>query len=201
MAALQKTSFTGPTAAIQSSTAHDDWLEDLGYSVSNLETYSGEAAAFVGPGNFSETISLSGFGLSIPRDARVVGIKTSFWGISGHEYIQSGQQLTISGSPTGDVKQHTSYWPTSWTEFTEGGSSDLWGCSITAANINDGDVGLDFQVYNDGPTYAETPIVKTFLMKVYYYTPYGETVVAVASASISKVSGVDTETISRVGGA
>jgi hypothetical protein len=78
------------------------------------------------PSNQSQTLELTGTGLSIPPGAVVTGIEIDFesglvFGGASDETIQ----LTVSGTPVGNVKAIN---PGSWPlPYTLGGNGDLWG--------------------------------------------------------------------------
>lgn len=65
--------------------------------------------------------------------------------IIGMSYTESGYgaQLIVDGTPTGD--KHESTLDTTLRAGTYGGDTDLWGCTLSAADVNDTDFGVGYQ--------------------------------------------------------
>ena len=68
-------------------------------------------------------------------------------------------------------KSKLDYWTGDFADYNYGGSSDLWGETWTAEDINDPDFGIAISVYNyndggGGPTI--TPLIDYVRIIVYY---------------------------------
>lgn len=71
-------------------------------------------------------------------------------GSSGSSHIDLGAKLVIGGSITGDNKAVGTDIPSADTYLSYGSSSDLWGTTPTAAQVNGSDFGLAFAVTSTG---------------------------------------------------
>ena len=92
------------------------------------------------------TLTLSGFGFSIPSSAIIRGITVSLirkGSVSG-TLQDANMYLTKAGSQTGSNHAISGTWGTSNSTKTYGSSSDLWGAAWTAADINNSGFGIKF---------------------------------------------------------
>lgn len=99
-------------------------------------------------------------------------------------------QLVVGGSVVGDNKAATTTkWPTSEAAASYGGSSDLWGLTPTASQINGTDFGVVLSCKIYGATGA-TAYVDYITVTVTYTTSGGHKVNLVSFPAINKLGGI-----------
>ncbi len=92
----------------------------------------------------SKTLLLTNFGFEIPAGATIDGIEMQFYrGDPDGSSYDNVIQLIIGGSQTGNNKKVAGEWPASpgWSG-SYGSSSDKWGTTPTAAQVNGSDFGV-----------------------------------------------------------
>jgi hypothetical protein len=90
----------------------------------------------------TQTLELTGTGLSLPSDAVVTGVEVNFAsGLESGTAIDETIQLTVSGTPVGNAKAiNPGAWPS---PYSLGGNGDLWGQGgMTGAQANE--LGVNF---------------------------------------------------------
>lgn len=105
----------------------------------------------LGTNGVSRWLKVTNFGFTLPVDAVVDGILVEIErsGATGATVIDNSLKIVQAGSPAGT--DHAS--GTLWQQTTDrvdsyGGSSDLWGLSWTAAQINAADFGVAISATN-----------------------------------------------------
>lgn len=77
--------------------------------------------------------------------------------------------LLKGGSPVGTDKAGSANWTTSDTTITYGTSTDLWGTTLTPADVNASNFGVRLKVKNNSSTWSNTAQVDYVNVTVYYY--------------------------------
>lgn len=93
----------------------------------------------------SDYLNITGFGFSIPADEEILGIivtvNKSRAGL--FSYIGDNDvRLIIGGSRTGDSRASATNYPVSESDVTYGADADLWGTTLTPAQVNSSDFGV-----------------------------------------------------------
>jgi hypothetical protein len=125
----------------------------------------------------SQYLKLSNFGFTIPANATITGVKATFavqsdalaGGISG----RSSAKLVKGGTATGTDKGNTS-WTASTTTDILGSSSDLWGTTLTPADINASNFGVAiaaFAAYDDFGATTSYAYVDAVTLDIYFTVP------------------------------
>ncbi len=112
------------------------------------------------------------YGFAIPAGATINGIQVSIMrmgnSVTGGGIQDSGLYLIRGGTPqTATNRADTTIWPTSMTAASYGGSSDLWGASWTAADINATNFGVALIARNTA-TFNRTASVDYMQITVTY---------------------------------
>lgn len=119
---------------------------------------------------------------SIPAGATINGIEAI---INRKLFKDAGYitdsifQLIYNGNLIGSNYASAMHWPTSYTDATYGGASDLWGYALTRAIVQSSTFGLVLKVVdvaNGGN--GETPAVDYFKMRVYYTAGGGDKIIS-----------------------
>lgn len=120
-----------------------------------------------GPGN-SDYLQATNFGFSIPNGATITGIKVE---VEAHGTIGGGTdsadltaKLIKGGSIVGNNKAVISTFPTGDAYIPYGSSSDLWGTTLTPADVNASNFGFAYQVTSN----AGTASIDHIRITVYY---------------------------------
>lgn len=97
-------------------------------------------------GQTSQYLKATGFNFTIPLDAMITGItvevERSATALSA--LSDSSVRLVQGGVISGDNKAAAGTWPTTDTYQTYGSATDLWGLSLTPADINASNFGVVF---------------------------------------------------------
>ena len=95
----------------------------------------------------SDAVFLTNFNFSIPTGSTINGIKVEInrkYQVAN--YVQDYYvKLIKAGSPIGNNKASASLWPSSLNVATYGNSTDLWGSTWTASDINSSNFGVMVQ--------------------------------------------------------
>ncbi|OGY90712.1 MAG: hypothetical protein A3B31_02620 [Candidatus Komeilibacteria bacterium RIFCSPLOWO2_01_FULL_53_11] len=126
------------TAADDSSVGSIAWS-----SVDNIKADDSSVAVAILTATNAESHYAKGtnFSFSIPTTATINGVvleveKKVGTCTVGTSISDNSVRLVKNGSVSGDDKQQGTAWPTSLTYATYGGAADLWGLSLTPADIN-----------------------------------------------------------------
>lgn len=140
---------SGSTFANEDHGSNVDWAD-----IANVASADGQMAeASLAVGEISKYLNVSNFGFNIPLNATIKGILLE---IEKHEIstviVDEEIKLRKAGVRVGDNKADTvTEWPSMPDQYiSHGGSSDLWGTTWTAAQINDSGFGVSVAVENDG---------------------------------------------------
>lgn len=107
-------------------------------------------------------------GWTIPSGATIVGVQLAIVRHCGAGGIKDlTVRLLKGGSPTGSNYAATATaWPTTDGSAIYGGSSDLWGTTLTPSDVNAGNFGLVLAV--TAPGSGDTAYVDSFELTIYY---------------------------------
>lgn len=137
-----------PTAAVDTGAGGNDaWT-----STTNVFAVDGSSAVvnFIGGGDSSNYLKVTGFGFAIPTTAVIDGIQM--------EYLRSGSNAAVASikalkasSPIGSEMADFAgdFYPSAglaW--FTYGGGTNLWGATWTPAEINNSGFGVQIAAFN-----------------------------------------------------
>lgn len=125
----------------------------------------------------SHWVICTGFGFSIPTGAQINGITVNMR--RGCSHISSGRcrdyrfRLVKAGTVGSTDRSTTTNWPSGVTAEAHGGTSDLWGESWSAENINASNFGVAFAAYSFGSSNLRTASVDGFEISIDYtaHTP------------------------------
>jgi len=148
---------------------------------------------------YSNYLQGTHYGFDIPLDATLTGIEVSInrqaFG-PGPGIYDNVVSLVISDTLTGDNKANALSWPYTWGLATYGGPTDLWGTTLTPAEVNLDSFGVVLAAMrgNNGKT-PKPADVDYMQITVYYYfstttavdceevTVYGDTVTCTATVT------------------
>ena len=101
------------------------------------------ASAGVATGNPSNYLEATNFGFSLPPTAVILGIKVDIRKEAGvGNAFDNGVFLVKGGVIGGTDHSMVGLWPGSYSAVSYGGTSDLWGLTWTAADINSANFGV-----------------------------------------------------------
>lgn len=142
-----------------------DWV-----NVPNILS-SGSGASSVIPA-YGETDRLyaNGFGFAIPGTAIVTGIQMEVYRGALYGYVNGGLvQLMTSNVPIGNPKYFSGTFNTLGELKTYGWDSDMWGTTLTAADVNSPFFGCSL-ICSNGSVQDE-PLIDYLRLKVFYVMP------------------------------
>ena len=116
------------------------------------------------------------FGFSVPSNAQITGVLMT---INQNSYAGTGitysAQLTdTSGNAAGTgatTLDNSAIVPSAYYKYNHGGLTDLWGCALTPAWVNDADFGVIFQHKSTGVNYD---IYVSYVRGAVFYTLTGQ---------------------------
>jgi hypothetical protein len=146
--------------------------------------------AWTNPGNASAsdnvyaTISVPGttttnylkatnFGFNIPVGATITGVVAEFERKNGaviQDAADSTIKLVLGGTPSGNNLSAGATWSNSDVYGSIGSSSNLWGLSLTPADINSSNFGVAISAILDQGNNGTTASIDHIRMTVYYNT-------------------------------
>lgn len=156
----------------------------------NTEAEEGTTAAWSNPGNakvidsvystvnvvaagVTHLLKATGLGLAVPETATIVGV------VVGCRRHQAGSERVVqdfrvslvkAGVLQAENKKSLTPWENADTTQTYGGAADLWGTTLTPAQVNAANFGVGLQVYNVIGVSNEA-LVDGFIVTVYYTLP------------------------------
>ena len=131
---------------------------------------SNYAKAVLGPLGTSHYLVARNFGFHIPTDAPIVGIQAVFLrkASSTVSIKDSVVSLLIGGNVAGGNRADATKWANAFMSASYGGPDDLWGATISAADINMGNFGVVLSVANTNASLGRTASVNVVRMSVTY---------------------------------
>jgi hypothetical protein len=121
----------------------------------------------------TQSLFCQSFGFAIPPNANILGIRLNLVaGMSPNgNAAEFNCRLLKAGVPVGNVKALSTF--ALFSSVSAGGPSDLWGNSLTTADINNGGFGITFQVENAGGNGTVNPALNSVILGVFYSIPTG----------------------------
>ena len=158
------------------------------------------ATVTVGPATYSYLLKATNFEFSVPAGATINGVITKTEAHDTYTKYMYGAQLVKDGSLTGTARGFD-YIKTSDADYTWGNSTDLWGATLAATDVNASDFGYVHGSYGGG-AWGTTTSVDWMRMTVYYTIPVvAPTVTTQAVSSIEKTTATGNGNITDDGGA
>lgn len=133
-----------------------------------LSDFSFTSAFSASPADTAELNAQDLAGTPVPVGATIAGVEVSIErtvsNINGA--IDKVIQLVVGGTPTGSNRSLGAFWTLVPQTVTFGGASDLWGLSLSAAQINATNFGFIVQATTQ--VVFEAPAVDQMRMKIHY---------------------------------
>jgi len=137
---------------------------DDAYAVANINT---------GVNAYTHYLKSTNFGFSIPVGSTIEGVEATIERksqLSGANYARDTiVKLVKGGTISGDNKNSATVYPLTDTIETYGGSTDMWGLTLTPADINASNFGVVLATNTVHGSYAIS--VDNVQIKVYYTPP------------------------------
>jgi len=133
-----------------------DWNNFNNVKVSDSAYAEAQLASFPQCNTFScyysRGLMSTKFGFNVPANATIKGIRADVQRLAGAPNIirDSAIYLMEYNAVVGMNKADTAWWPVFNTYTGYGDSTDLWGATLTPANVNDPTFGLFFKPFNFG---------------------------------------------------
>lgn len=120
----------------------------------------------------SQTLRVTGFDFSaIPVGAIITGVEVRVKrSTAGNTVNDNSVRLSLSGASIGTNLASATNYPTTLTWAVYGGSTELWGTSLTESQIKDSTFGVDFSAKLSGTT-SRTVSVDAISVAVAYLPP------------------------------
>jgi hypothetical protein len=136
-------------------------------------------------------LKATNFGFTIPSGATINGVVVEFRRSDSNGILTDGTiKLVKGGVVSGTNKSAGATWPTSDTWNSFGGTTDLWGLTLTDTDINSSTFGVVLSPTISGLTSGFTPAQVDAIRITVYYTASGGTITATPGVATVTVSGV-----------
>jgi len=154
----------------------------------NVEVSDGQYASVSTGGNsFTYYLYATGFGFSIPTGATIDGVVAQVQKVTlagAGSTVDNSVKLIKGGTISGtDKADTTTPWPYTEAYVSYGGSSDLWGLSLTPSDVSASNFGLAFSAEGGYQDINGYPAIDHIELTVYYTTASG------THASVTQTSG------------
>ena len=171
---MSVTSFQTCGTVIQISDTEAVWS---GVTVENLATSDDAytSVAMAAGDLTSQILRCTNFGFSLPATSTIDGVELrlerkgtqTLTGVT-----ESVVQVVVGGSPEGDDQGTNDTWPTSDASITFGGPSNLWGTTLTQAEVEATGFGWQFRAFNQSWfTQGETASIDIAEMRIFFTAP------------------------------
>ena len=176
----------GPTSAGTYTNIEDGWPD--------WNTAGSPITNSIGFSDKSDILRVTNFGFSVPALATIVGIEVSIdrdaTGSGGCLCYDFDVHLRKNDGTTGSNYAETLIdWENNPGVQAYGGASDLWGLSLSDAEVNNTGFGVEIQVQGSGaPTTFTLPEVTSVTMTVYYSDSMGDFIAAMLSSILSGIA-------------
>jgi hypothetical protein len=173
------------------------WIRQAGLPASAVRSAgagatSGSGTAWTNPGNvvasdnakatatlsgsaLSQNLDATNFGFAIPAGSTIDGVTVRIerMASSSSSIRDYDVRLLKGGSVSGDDKASSSNWPTSDSNATYGDSDDLWGTTLTSADVNSSSFGVTLKARNVSGSSRTASVDRIEVTVNYTGPPYG----------------------------
>jgi len=120
--------------------------------------------------NYTDFIQAFDFSLNVPTDATVVGVEFTFVAKSGTgaNVFSNDMNLSFLGGGVAATKSTNTTLAGILTEYTIGGSADMWGIAITPTQVNYSSFGLQLNFSRNSDETEYFAYLDAVKAKVYY---------------------------------
>lgn len=184
--------FPATAANVARTSAARGWINP-GYATNNDDL---EAEVALNDLEFSDWLRVYSFGAELPPDANVVGVEVEVekrTNVSAR-YTDSAFYMRTSSAQIGDNKADTVTWwlDDNFTTISYGGSADMWGTTVSAAQINASGWGFDYSAIKSATVGSSVGgLVDFFRARIYYQTA--------GSISLDTTDGLNAHSAENVG--
>ncbi|MBL0357018.1 MAG: Ig-like domain-containing protein [Chitinophagaceae bacterium] len=141
-----------------------------GNIVSNNNSYA--LANNLDNGDLSEGLIATNFGFAIPAGATITGVQVTIgrFGENTNTFTDNSVLLVVGGTTTGSNRALAGFWPTTETPANYGTASDLWGTTLTPAQVNANNFGASLVVQSSNGNNRDAS-VDYITITISYTTP------------------------------
>lgn len=134
------------------------------------------------PGNYSDILKATNFGLNIPPGVSIDGVKVEVKGrcATADAIYLYGTFLVLDNVIDDTRRYNSTKWINTATFYSTGSSSDLWGSELTPEILNDPDFGVAVMLKSDNAG-SVTGYVDCIQLTVYYTVPNADLSVEVVA--------------------
>ncbi len=146
----------------------------------------------------TQGLLLTNFGAAVPTDSLIQGVEVLIERSAtvASRITDLTVQLIVGGTPSGDDKGLAAFWPTTDAVRVYGAASDLWGLSLTEADVNASSFGLKVRA-QCSILGAATPQLDRVALRITYEAP----VTGTLGATLNPVTADFAGAVPAVGGA
>lgn len=120
-------------------------------------------------GEISHYLRATSFGFTIPTGATIDGIKVEYERKSYEGFVEDDHIYIVkAGTEQGTNKAGVAYWSTTESYVSYGGTTDKWGLTWAASQINASNFGVSVNIRNSEEESSDTAYVDHIRITVYY---------------------------------
>ncbi len=168
---------SGSSTFVSSVIYADQYSTNLTYNSAQYEYNSTNmrTTGSTGPGVLTDYVTATDLGFNIPLDATITGVQTvlNWAGQNAGTGILTNAALFLNGSTTGTVKTpgiSNPAYTSGYANTSLGGSTDLWGASLTPADVNSSSFGYGVQITTVDSGGSDRSFLHSWTVTVYYTT-------------------------------
>lgn len=141
-------------------------------------TDANRASASIGSTAISNYLLATNFGFAIPAGSSIDGVSVTINRLEGNLTTKAAIQdstllLSKAGTIAGTNHASATNWPTAEAGASYGGTTDLWGITLTSTDVNASTFGVALSAVNikSGAGGTETALVNSITMTITYTAP------------------------------
>jgi hypothetical protein len=160
-----------------STNANDSLLGTTAWSTGSFPATNDMSSTMAVPVT-SRYLAMTGFGFTLPSGALVTGIDVSIsrrasTGVGGTVFDRSVKLVTDGHPVRGDDKGSLTLWPGASASAAYGSSTDRWGLSLTAADVNASNFGVAVSAFAtpNSPRTVAMATINSAQITITYFVP------------------------------
>ena len=149
-----------------------DWINPTRVLTNSGGSFSTAASTYMDPASTSDILRVSDFGFAIPVGSTITGftatiVRSPSGGGSGNTY-DDRIQFVIGSTTQGTPKADATVWADVWVEATLGGSADMWGTTLSVAQVNAESFGIDIRIKTTDAVNSINAFIEYVSVQVHY---------------------------------
>jgi hypothetical protein len=160
------------STAVSVNIGESNWINPTRVLTNSGGSFATAASTYIDPASTSDILRVSDFGFTIPGGSTITGftitiVRSPSGGGSGNTYDDS-IQFVIGSTAQGTAKADATVWADTWVESSLGGSSDMWGTTLSVAQVNASTFGVDIKIKTTDAVNSINAFIEYVSVQVHY---------------------------------